>query len=68
MREVAPILRFEKCQSIGGNIRMAKSRERVARSIAEAYGLKISSGSDAEEGMVEFMAGRADFEIRVAVC
>jgi hypothetical protein len=47
---------------------MAKSRERVARSIAEAYGLKISSGSDAEEGMVEFMAGRADFEIRVAVC
>jgi hypothetical protein len=55
MREVAPMFRFEECQSIGGNMRSAKSREKVARKIAEAYGWERSSGSGAEEGKVEFM-------------
>jgi hypothetical protein len=67
MREVAPMFRFERCQSMGGNIRMANSREKAARSIAEAYGCEMSTGSGAEEGMVEFMVGSAAFELRVAV-
>jgi hypothetical protein len=55
MREVAPMFRFEECQSIGGNMRSANSREKVARKMAEAYGWERSSGSGAEEGKVEFM-------------
>jgi hypothetical protein len=61
------MFRFEECQSIGGNMRSANSREKVARKIAEAYGWERSSGSGAEEGMVEFMVGCAAFELRVAV-
>jgi hypothetical protein len=61
------MFRFEECQSIGENMRSANSREKVARKIAEAYGWERSSGSGAEEGMVEFMVGSAVFELRVAV-
>jgi hypothetical protein len=34
MREVAPMLRFEKCQSMGGVMRRAERRAKVARRMA----------------------------------
>ena len=35
MSEVAPMLRLEQCQSIGGMMRSAKRRESAARIMAE---------------------------------
>jgi hypothetical protein len=34
IRDVAPMLRFEKCQSIGGVIRTTERREKVPRRMA----------------------------------
>lgn len=51
MSEVAPMLRLERCQSIGGMMSSAKRRESVARIMAEVYGLNESLTAPGEPNM-----------------
>lgn len=67
MRAVAPMLRLEECHSMGGNMSREKSRENVAKRIADLYGLERSSASPDEVGIPGSMVCEADFESVVGI-